>query len=151
MKWIKLFEEFQLGDLNFMSPEEIQELFMQECKKQTPDINLIRVILDNGLVDVNAKGYLGRSPLHWAVDWNNIALAECLISAGADVNSEDDWGSSPLHLAVRENKLEIANLLISAGADVNAKDDNGKSPLYRAVLRGYVEMEALLKKHGAVE
>lgn len=38
MKWIKLFEEFQLGDLDSMSPEEIQDLFLEECSKQTPDI-----------------------------------------------------------------------------------------------------------------
>lgn len=31
MKWIKLFEEFQLGDLDSMSPEEIQDLFFKEC------------------------------------------------------------------------------------------------------------------------
>ena len=33
MKYIKLYEDFQLGDLNFMSPEEIQKLFFEECGK----------------------------------------------------------------------------------------------------------------------
>lgn len=54
MKWIKLFEEFQMGDLNFMSPEEIQKLFMQECGKQTPDLNLIR---DSLFYDIMALAF----------------------------------------------------------------------------------------------
>ena len=151
MKWIKLYEEFQLGDLNFMSPEEIQELFFEECEKQTPDINLIRVIVENGLVDVNAKDKYGQSPLRFAVGRDNIALAELLISAGADVNAKSNIGTSPLHYAADRNNVILAKYLISAGADVNAKDKWGSSPLFWAAYRGNKEMQALLKKHGAVE
>ena len=150
MKYIRLYEEFQMGDLNFMPPEEIQDLFMQECKKQTPDINLIRVIVENGLVDVNAKYNYERSPLHYAVDRNNIALAEYLISVGADVNAKDGWGKSPLHWAVQEDDITMVKLLISAGADVNAKNDYGRSPLDYAISRGNEETQALLKQHGAL-
>ena len=150
MKYIKLYEDFQLGDLNFMSPEEIQKFFMKECEKKTPDLNLIRVILDNGLVDVNAK-WDGKTPLHVAVRGGNIALAEYLISAGADVNTKDRYGDSPLHYATYRDNEEIAKLLISAGADVNAKNDIGMSPLEVAVYRDNVEMQSLLKQHGAVE
>ena len=151
MKWIKLYEEFQLGDLNFMSPVEIQELFMQECKKQTPDINLIRVIVENGLVSVNAKGNYGWSPLLAAVYNDNVAIAELLISAGANVNAEEnDGGYSPLVVAVREDNLEIAKLLISAGANVDIQDYEGRSPLYWAFWWNNKEMQALLKKHGAL-
>ena len=124
MKWIKLFEEFQMGDLNFMSPEEIQKLFMDECKKKTPDINLIRVIVENGLVDVNGTFDYGRFPLACVVRWNN-------------VNNVD--------------LVDLVELFISAGADVNAKDVDGESPLAEAVREGYVGMQDLLKKHGAIE
>ena len=115
MKWIKLFEEFQLGDLNFMPPEEIQDLFMEECEKQNPDINLIRVIVENGLVDVNAK-YYGISPLHSAIRGDNVEIANMLISAGAKVNAKDDWGNSPLLWAVRRGYVEMQALLKKHGA-----------------------------------
>jgi ankyrin repeat protein len=83
MKWIKLFEEFQLGDLNFMSPEEIQDLFFEECQKETPDLELIKVILDNGLVDVNVKDRYDLLPLHWAVFWGNEEIQSLLKKHGA--------------------------------------------------------------------
>ena len=66
MKYIRLFEDFQLGDLNFMSPEEIEKLFFRECEKSTPDLELIMVIIENGLVDVDAKDRDGETPLHRA-------------------------------------------------------------------------------------
>ena len=117
MKYIRLFEDFQLGDLNFMSPEEIQKLFFKECKKQIPDLELIKVILDNGLVDVNIKDYEGWSPLHNVVYRNNIDLAELLIFAGADVNAVDDYyGESPLRVAVRRGNKEMQALLQKHGA-----------------------------------
>jgi len=34
MKYIKLYEDFQLGDLNFMSPEEIQDLFLEDVRNK---------------------------------------------------------------------------------------------------------------------
>ena len=149
MKWIKLYEEFQLGDLNFMSPDEIQELFMQECKKQTPDLELIKVILDNGLVDVNIKYYEGWSPLHLAVLMGNIALAEYLISVGADVNVKDNMGQSPLCVAVGRNNVALAELLISAGADVDVRDNKGRSPLCVAVWGGNIALVEYLISAGA--
>ena len=105
-----------MGDLNLMSPEEIQDLFFEECEKQTPDINLIRVILDNGLVDVNAKDKYSRSPLYMAVGRNNIALAEYLISAGANVNAKTKSYATPLAWAVRKDNVEMQALLKKHGA-----------------------------------
>ena len=116
MRYIKLYEDFQMGDLNFMSPEEIQDLFFEECEKRTPDLELIKVILDNGLVDVNSENKDGRSPLTLAVLMGNIALAEYLISAGADVNAKNNDGESPLSLATLWDKVEMKSLLKKHGA-----------------------------------
>ena len=111
MRYIKLYEDFRLGDF-----EEIQKLFFKECRKEIPNSVLIKVILDNGLADVNAKDDLGEFPLHWAVRWNNITFAKLLISAGADVNAKDDFGHSPLHVAVSMGLKEMQALLKKHGA-----------------------------------
>ena len=141
MKWIKLYEEFQLGDLNSMSPEEIQDLFFEECKKQTPDINLIKNILDNGLLDVNAKNKNGQTPLDWVVRQENVDITKLLIKAGADVNAKSDFDSVPLFWPVMQNNIEIANLLIKAGADLNARDKDNAPLLTKAYSK---EMKHLL-------
>ena len=151
MKYIKLYEDFQMGDLNFMSPHEIITLFFGECGKEVPNLELIKVILDNGLVDVDARGFMGMTPLHYVIRNGNVSIAKCLISAGAKVNAKDKFGQSLLHYAVEWDSVEIAEYLISAGANVNAKNNIGTSPLSVAVSKGYEEMQALLKKHGAVE
>jgi len=113
MKYIRLFEDFQLGDLNFMSPKEIKELFFEECIKATPDLELIRVIIENGLVDVDAKNKWNNTPLHEAVLRDNIAIAKLLINSGANVNAKTKYGNTPLDLAKSQ---EMKALLREHGA-----------------------------------
>lgn len=92
-------KKFYIGDLNTMSPEEIYDIFFWECNKKTPDLELIKVILDNRLVDINPKNKYNITPLHFAVDKNSKETAKLLISAGADVNAETGWGKTPLDYA----------------------------------------------------
>lgn len=142
MKWIKLFEEFQLGDLDSMSSEEIQDLFFKETMEKNPNLNLIRAILDSGLLDVNAKNKDKKFPLDWVVGFNNVELTKLLIKAGADVNAKGDWDHVPLHWAVMNDNIPIAKLLIKAGADVNAKNEFNESPL---AFTSSKEMQTLLR------
>ena len=116
MKWIKLYEEFQLGDLNIMSPHEIITLFFGECGKETPNLELIKVILDNGLMDINDKE-MGKSLLHWGVFFDNIAIVELLIEMGADVNAVDDYGQTVLYYVYHLHRpREMRVLLQKHGA-----------------------------------
>ena len=149
MKYIRLFEDFQLGDLNVMSSEEIKGLFFEECRKSTPDLELIRVIIENGLVDVGAKGEWDYTPLHWAVSGDNIELAKLLIASGADVNVKRWDGFTPLHRAVSRDNMEVTKLLIGSGADVNAKDSDDDTPLHEAVGRDNIELAKFLIDSGA--
>jgi len=147
MKYIRLFEDFQLGDLNVMSPEEIKKLFFKECSKAIPDLELIRVIIENGLVDVNdAKEIGGFTPLH-RVD--SVELAKLLIASGADVRAKDTYDRTPLHDAADIDNIELAKLLIVSGANVNTKDKFGNTPLHFAVERDSIAIAKLLIASGA--
>jgi len=101
------------------------------------DLARVQKELDKG-VNVNAKDWMGYTPLHLATTKE---IAELLIAKGADVNAKDDYGKNPLHLA---DTKEIAELLIAEGADVNAKTNDGWTPLDLAD----GETADLLRKHG---
>jgi tetratricopeptide (TPR) repeat protein len=101
--------------------------------------------------DINAKGELGNTPLHWAA---NKDMAELLIAKGADINAKNNNGSTPLHWAVANGNADVAELLIAKGANINAEDNYGFTPLRRAEFAvrlslGKKNMVDLLKKHGA--
>jgi len=109
MKYIRLFEDFQLGDLNVMSPEQIEGIFFDECGKGHPNLELIKVILENRLVDVNKVILHDRTALHLSISRsNNPNLVKLLIEMGADVNLKDFAGRTPLEYAmIIENPILI--------------------------------------------
>ena len=121
------------------------EKMMQEGI-ETNDLKKVAWALNLGL-SVEAEFKCGYSPLRYAADRDNIAIAKLLISAGADVDSKDyEDGMSPLHYA---ESVALAEYLISAGANVNAKDKDGESPLYRAAYWNDVALAEYLISAGA--
>jgi ankyrin repeat protein len=48
------------------------------------NIELAKLLIKAG-IDVNAKNFVGNTPLHWAVQKDNIEMAKLLIDSGAYV------------------------------------------------------------------
>lgn len=109
---------------------------------------MTELLLERG-ADVNVKGSLGQTPLHRAVDSENVGLARLLLERGADVNAEDHGRETPLHRAVHSANTELTELLLERGADVHAKDRWEKTPLVGAVSQGNIEQVKLLLERGA--
>ena len=84
--------------------------------------------------DVNATGFYGSTPLHYAAILNeNPDVAIALLDAGADINATDNDGSTPLHVAANVNENpDVAIALLDAGANVNATGNDGRTPLHWA-------------------
>ena len=55
------------------------------------------------------------TPLHVASSQGSLAVAKCLINAGADLRSLDEEQMTPLHFACMEGSLEVAKLLFETG------------------------------------
>src|SRR5690349_6118491 len=51
--------------------------------------------------DVNARGKLNVTPLHWATMWGDSAIAKLLIFLKADVNARSSDGNTPLDDALQ--------------------------------------------------
>ena len=80
--------------------------------------------------DVTAVGKEGKTLLHEAAGYWDVAVARFLIAKGADVNAEDQHGFTPLFAAIAENaNIEVFKYLVSQGATVNGEDDTTESLL----------------------
>ncbi|KAJ8335715.1 hypothetical protein SKAU_G00390570 [Synaphobranchus kaupii] len=88
----------------------------------------VRQLLQGGVhVDVRELS-CGRTPLHLAVELDNISLSGCLLLEGnAHVDSCTYNGSTPLHITAGRGSVKLTALLMAAGADPHKQ--NGE-PLY---------------------
>ena len=78
------------------------------------DIEIVKLLIDNGC-DINVQGTSnGYTPLHDAVWANNVEAAKLLIEKGAKLDIEAKHGLTPLAKAEKEGKEEIAALLKKA-------------------------------------
>ncbi|KAM8924062.1 nuclear factor NF-kappa-B p100 subunit [Pelodytes ibericus] len=75
--------------------------------------------------DVNvAERKSGRTPLHIAVEMDNLNMATFLVKKlNADVNPRTFGGNTPLHLAASLGSPVLTRMLINAGADVKLEND----------------------------
>ncbi len=63
----------------------------------------------------------GSKPLNRAACFNDAALIEALIKAGADPNAEDAGGDTPLATAIQYRELAAVQSLLARGADPNRR------------------------------
>jgi len=63
-------------------------------------VMVVKLLLEQGNVDVNSKDSSGRTPLSFAAEWGNETVVKLLLEQGnVDVNSEDSSGRTPLSIA----------------------------------------------------
>jgi len=155
MKYIKLFEEhgYSVYELITMSPYKVIDLFMSEIKKEYPDLELIRDILEYSVVDVNGKDKDGTTALMWAVFWGHKKPVELLLNhPGIDVNVQNESGMTALMLASDLGHEKFIELLLKhPGIDVNLQDENGQTALMRAADMGRGECVELLLNHPGID
>ena len=85
-------------------------------------------------LDVNSTNPAndGETPMHFAAEHADVALAMVLYTKGADVNAIDQQGQSPLHKAARTGNYQLVSFLIKAGADASTQDVKGKRASFYA-------------------
>ena len=71
--------------------------------------------------------------------WEDPAVCQVFIDAGADIEAKDDLGRSPLHWACRSGALATVKMLVKAGAGVRVTDTDGDTCLIFAAYFGHTE------------
>jgi ankyrin repeat protein len=106
------------------------QLLFQALETKNPDIGKVQDLIKSG-VNLNAVNKHGRTPLHMAVEHNNVEAVRVFIEAKADVNATKDYnGITPLQTAAMQGYVDVADALIEEGkADMNAKSKAGYTAL----------------------
>jgi len=100
--------------------------------------------------DVNAPQIDGTTALHWAVQADDLELADLLIRSGAKVSVATVAGATPLQLAAVNGSAVLLDKLIAAGADPNATlTRSGDTALMIASRTGKVDAVRMLLDRGA--
>jgi uncharacterized protein len=104
---------------------------MRNPEERAMAIDTIKLLVEQGGVDINAVGQYGWTALHDATYQGITDVMSYLISKGADVNQMDVFGQTPLSIALavltqdigarrplipRRYRKEVAELLLKAGA-----------------------------------
>ena len=102
---------------------------------------------------INIPNYLGETPLHIAVQKNNLEAVLILINSdkNLDINSQNKKGETPLHLAFKKTEKKIIEILINKGAEINIKNNLGQTPVHNACINKFNDEKILklLKKNNA--
>ncbi len=100
--------------------------------------------------DVNAAQIDGSTALHWAVERDDVELADLLLRAGARVEAVTREGVAPLRLAAINGSARMIDRLLKGGADPNAGlTSNGDTALMMAARTGKVDAIRVLAESGA--
>src|ERR1700730_2066658 len=115
---------------------------------RTGDAQVVRSLLQQNAVDVNATAVDGMTALHWAVQRDDTKMVEMLIRSGANAQPANRYGARPLARAAVNGSAEILKLLLDAGADPNAGLSPDETAVMAAARTGKVEALKLLLDRG---
>nr|QBM06229.1 BRCA1-associated RING domain protein 1 [Brachionus koreanus] len=89
------------------------------------DIEKLKELLAEPLVDVNSRDFAGWTPLHEAVNKDNIEMIKILIESNADINARGYQNNTPLHEATLNKRLDAIKFLLENGADHTVRNEFG--------------------------
>ncbi|XP_065336836.1 putative ankyrin repeat protein RF_0381 [Cloeon dipterum] len=98
------------------------------------DDGIIRWILEQGNIDLNAKNDFGDTPLILACKRMKWSVSEMLLTRNVEVNVSNKKGKTAMHYAAKKGNLSLVKLMQGKGADFTLTDNKGLNTLHRAMV-----------------
>ena len=101
--------------------------------------------------DITKIDYAGWTPMHRAIETNNIEILQLLIfkSNNTNLGFTNRQGRTPLIYAISKGNLDVIEFLVKNGADTNFENELGWTPLTRAINAENIDTVSLLCENGA--
>jgi len=94
---------------------------------------------------INSKTNSGETPLHFAVNLQEIKIVKLLLKNGADINSHDyEHEYNILHYAINLSSRELVKICLEYNIDINHQDIYGNTALHYVILENNLEIFNML-------
>jgi len=110
---------------------------------------VLRNKIDQNQRFINTGDKDGKTPMHWAAEWNKKKSLKLMLDKGAEINRQDESGRTALHLAAYEGNINSVKALLEARATLDIKDKKMCTPLLYASQNGRLDVVRLLVEGGA--
>lgn len=115
-------------------------------QEQCPSIS--KSIIEQGVK--LESGYMGNTPLHWAIKCNQGETASLLIQKQVNLNAVNHEGYTPLHLAIMNSEIDVVQELVNNGCNITQADSYGNTALNFAIVTGNDQLIDCLLSNGAI-
>lgn len=115
---------------------------------RNPDISVLRQLLSDANIDVNARDIASCTPLFIAASSGSADHVRLLLSAGADVHAVDNRLQNACHWSAYNLVADVCSELIRAGVDFRARSKFRVSPFDIAVESNNLDVVMLLVRSG---
>ncbi|CAB3386827.1 Hypothetical predicted protein [Cloeon dipterum] len=132
----------------FSSNEMNSNVLHLAAANEKHGVELVEYFATEKGVDVHQRNVLLETPLHHALDKENLAVAEALLRAGANINVELAQNSL-LHFCATRKKLQSARFVLEKNKDmINAVGSDGMTALHVAAKSGHFDLCKFLVEQG---
>lgn len=154
MKYIKLFEDYSIFDIIAMTPDNALQVIVDEIDSMKPNVNLIKDILYNSPIDVNATvdGY--SNLLIHALYSEKKAVARLLLQhPDYDINLQTpkDKYTALMHSSKWGLTDIVQKMLQNPQINVNIQDSKNETALHLACYTQKTDVVELLLQHPNID
>lgn len=125
-------------------PEKSDEL---TCAIAEHDLKKVKELVKRGL-DINRRNLEGFTPLHQALQKNDVDVGLVLLQGGAEIEAQAPDGWRPLHFAASSGAEAPIRLCIDHQSNLFAKTVDGQTALHKACRNSNIECVRLLLEKG---